>query len=84
MSSPLRLGETFYLDLYAEQFTKCGQCTASPPAAGHWEDEGGREKSTVEGKVRKAGEEAKFLFFQNHVTVTSVVKKVKYTVFKIQ
>lgn len=43
----------------------------------------GREVYVVQG-VRKAVEEAKYLFFPNLTTVTSVVKKIKYTVLKIQ
>lgn len=42
------------------------------------------EKSVLQGQSEKAGEEA-VSHFQNHMTVTSVVKKkVKYTVLKIQ
>lgn len=49
------------------------------------QEEGGWEGSVVQG-VRRAGEEAKYLFFfPNCTTVPSVVKKmIKYTVLKIQ
>lgn len=57
----------------------------TPAAAG--KSEGGGEKAGFREKVRKAGEEA-ISFFQNHMTVTSVIylkkKRVKYTVLKIQ
>ena len=63
---------------------ECGRCGASHSGS-HCRKRRWDENAEIRAKVREAGEEAKFFVFffsQNHMTITSVMKKGQIHSFK--